>query len=106
MINFYTKRRWLRYFLLFFRYKNAVGGLWVVLILLACYVTTEALRLTSCTWLSFWTDQSTSKSYSTGFYIVMFALFGFGQVCVSDKDLRYVVRLHTVLTFIINGILI
>uniref|UniRef100_M4EUA4 ABC-type xenobiotic transporter n=1 Tax=Brassica campestris TaxID=3711 RepID=M4EUA4_BRACM len=65
------------------RYKNAVGGLWVVLILLACYVTTEALRLTSCTWLSFWTDQSTSKSYSTGFYIVMFALFGFGQVAVT-----------------------
>lgn len=63
------------------RYKKAVGGLWVVMILFACYLTTEVLRVSSSTWLSFWTDQSTSKSYSPGFYIIVYAFLGFGQVC-------------------------
>ncbi|XP_010499572.1 PREDICTED: ABC transporter C family member 12-like [Camelina sativa] len=65
------------------RYKEAVGGLWVVMILLACYLSTEVLRVSSSTWLSFWTEQSTSKSYSPGFYIVVYALLGFGQVAVT-----------------------
>ncbi|CAA7062353.1 unnamed protein product [Microthlaspi erraticum] len=65
------------------RYKNAVGGLWVVMILFACYLTTEVLRVSSSTWLSFWTDQSTPKSYSPGFYIVVYAFLGFGQVAVT-----------------------
>uniref|UniRef100_A0A1J3J339 ABC-type xenobiotic transporter n=7 Tax=Noccaea caerulescens TaxID=107243 RepID=A0A1J3J339_NOCCA len=65
------------------RCKNAVGGLWVVMILFACYLTTEVLRVSSSTWLSFWTDQSTSKIYSPGFYIVIYAFLGFGQVAVT-----------------------
>uniref|UniRef100_A0A1J3HY96 ABC-type xenobiotic transporter n=1 Tax=Noccaea caerulescens TaxID=107243 RepID=A0A1J3HY96_NOCCA len=65
------------------RCKNAVGGLWVVMILFACYLTTEVLRVSSSTWLSFWTDQSTSKSYSPGFYVIVYALLGFGQVAVT-----------------------
>lgn len=64
------------------RYKKAVGGFWVVMIIFACYLTTEILRVSSSTWLSFWTDQSTSKSYSPGFFIIMYALLGFGQVCL------------------------
>nr|AAF19743.1 Similar to gb/AF008124 Arabidopsis thaliana glutathione S-conjugate transporting ATPase (AtMRP1) and contains two PF/00664 ABC transporter transmembrane regions and two PF/00005 ABC transporter structures [Arabidopsis thaliana] len=65
------------------RYNKAVGGLWVVMILLVCYLTTEVLRVLSSTWLSIWTDQSTPKSYSPGFYIVVYALLGFGQVAVT-----------------------
>ncbi|VVA93078.1 unnamed protein product [Arabis nemorensis] len=65
------------------RYKNAVGGLWVVMILFGCYLTTEVLRVSSSTWLSIWTDRSTSKSYSPGFYVVVYALLGFGQVAVT-----------------------
>ncbi|KAF8413521.1 hypothetical protein HHK36_001512 [Tetracentron sinense] len=65
------------------RYKNALGGLWVVMILFTCYVSTEVLRVSSSTWLSVWTDQSTSKSYGPGFYNLIYALLSFGQVVVT-----------------------
>ncbi|KAK4399407.1 ABC transporter C family member 2, partial [Sesamum angolense] len=61
------------------RYKNALGGLWVVMILFACYTATEILRVSSSTWLSVWTKQSTSKSYGPGFYILVYAILSFGQ---------------------------
>ncbi|ESQ33830.1 hypothetical protein EUTSA_v10006558mg [Eutrema salsugineum] len=92
------------------RYKNALGGLWVVMIFFACYLTTEVLRVSSSTWLSFWTDQSTPKSYSPGLYIVVYALLGFGQVAVTftnsfwllTSSLRAAKRLHEAL---LNSIL-
>jgi len=62
------------------RYKNALGGTWVVMILLTCYVTTEVLRVSSSTWLSAWTDVSSSKRYGPGFYNLVYALLSFGQV--------------------------
>lgn len=65
------------------RYKDALGGLWVVLILFALYFSTEVLRISSSTWLRFWTDQSTSRSYKPGYYIVIYALLGFSQVTVT-----------------------
>ncbi|XP_020554194.1 ABC transporter C family member 12-like isoform X1 [Sesamum indicum] len=65
------------------RYKNALGGLWVVMILFACYTSTEILRVSSSTWLSVWTKQSTSKSYGPGFYILVYAILSFGQVLVT-----------------------
>ncbi|KAF8391006.1 hypothetical protein HHK36_023306 [Tetracentron sinense] len=65
------------------RYKNALGGLWVVMILFMCYVLTEVLRVLSSTWLSVWTDQSTSKSNGPGFYNLIYALLSFGQVLVT-----------------------
>ncbi|KAL0363619.1 UNVERIFIED_CONTAM: ABC transporter C family member 2 [Sesamum calycinum] len=65
------------------RYKNALGGLWVVMILFACYTATEILRVSSSTWLSVWTKQSTSKSYGPGFYILVYAILSFGQVLVT-----------------------
>ncbi|KAK9085883.1 hypothetical protein Sjap_026294 [Stephania japonica] len=65
------------------RYKNALGGLWVVLVLFLCYVTTEALRVSSSTWLSIWTDQSTLKTHGPGFYNLVYALLSFGQVLVT-----------------------
>uniref|UniRef100_A0A5B6ZCK4 ABC-type xenobiotic transporter n=1 Tax=Davidia involucrata TaxID=16924 RepID=A0A5B6ZCK4_DAVIN len=65
------------------RYKNALGGLWVVMILFTCYVLTEVLRVTSSTWLSLWTDQSSSKRYGPGFYNLIYALLSFGQVLVT-----------------------
>ncbi|KAA8519399.1 hypothetical protein F0562_013655 [Nyssa sinensis] len=65
------------------RYKNALGGLWVVMILFTCYVLTEVLRVTSSTWLSFWTDRSSSKKYGPGFYNLIYALLSFGQVLVT-----------------------
>ena len=64
----------------FCRYKDALGGLWVVMVLFACYVLTEVLRIGSSTWLSFWTDQSTSEDYRPSYYILIYALLSFGQV--------------------------
>ena len=65
------------------RYKNALGGICVVVILFMCYTLTEVLRVLSSTWLSFWTDQSTSESYRPGYYILIYALLSFGQVCLQ-----------------------
>ncbi|XP_043688809.1 ABC transporter C family member 2-like [Telopea speciosissima] len=65
------------------RYKNALGGAWVVMILFICYVSTEALRVSSSTWLSIWTDQSSSKRYGSGFYNLVYGLLSFGQVLVT-----------------------
>ncbi|KAM6551932.1 hypothetical protein CsatB_001740 [Cannabis sativa] len=84
------------------RYKNALGGMWVVIVLLLCYLSTEVLRVSSSTWLSFWTDQSKSTSYKPGFYILIYALLSFGQVSVTlansfwliMSSLRAARRLH------------
>ncbi|GMH31056.1 hypothetical protein Nepgr_032899 [Nepenthes gracilis] len=65
------------------RYKDALGGLWVVIILLMCYVLTETLRISSSTWLSLWTDNSGSMKYDSGFYNLVYALLSFGQVLVA-----------------------
>ncbi|GMN54603.1 hypothetical protein TIFTF001_023730 [Ficus carica] len=65
------------------RYKNALGGLWVVMILLSFYLLTEVLRVSSSTWLSFWTQQSSSESYKPTFYIVVYALLSSGQVTAT-----------------------
>ncbi|KAH9796197.1 ABC transporter C family member 2 [Citrus sinensis] len=84
------------------RYKNALGGPWVIMILFACYLSTEVLRISSSTWLSFWTDQSTSKNYNPGFYIAIYTILAFGQVTVTllnsywliISSLRAAKRLH------------
>ncbi|CAL0309004.1 unnamed protein product [Lupinus luteus] len=65
------------------RYKNALGGFWVVFVLFACYVLTEVLRVCSSTWLSYWTDQGTSVGYNPGFYNLIYAALAFGQVMVT-----------------------
>ncbi|XP_010051993.2 ABC transporter C family member 12 [Eucalyptus grandis] len=65
------------------RYKGALGGLWVVAVLFICYTLTEVLRISSSTWLSFWTQQSTSENYRPGFYTLIYALLSFGQVTVT-----------------------
>ncbi|RDX64140.1 ABC transporter C family member 2, partial [Mucuna pruriens] len=65
------------------RYKNALGGFWVVLVLFACYVLTETLRISSSTWLSHWTDQSATVGYNPAFYNMIYAALSFGQVLVT-----------------------
>ncbi|CAJ1962148.1 unnamed protein product [Sphenostylis stenocarpa] len=65
------------------RYKNALGGFWVVLILFACYVSTETLRISSSTWLSHWTDKSATEGYNPAFYNLIYATLSFGQVLVT-----------------------
>lgn len=65
------------------RYKDALGGLWVVIILLACYISTEVLRISSSTWLSYWTEQSTTTARGPAFYILIYALLSIGQVLVT-----------------------
>nr|GMD83307.1 ABC transporter C family member 2-like [Ipomoea batatas] len=65
------------------RYKNALGGAWAVLILLMCYVSTEVLRVASSMWLSFWTDESSSTRYSSGFYNLIYSVLSFAQVFVT-----------------------
>lgn len=64
------------------RYKNALGGAWVVMVLFFCYVLTETFRISSSTWLSHWTDASNSSNYAPGFYNLIYALLSFGQVCL------------------------
>ncbi|XP_028090867.1 ABC transporter C family member 12-like isoform X4 [Camellia sinensis] len=65
------------------RYKDALGGLWVVMILFMCYILTEVLRVLSSTWLSVWTKQSSRSSFGPGFFILIYALMSFGQVIVT-----------------------
>ncbi|KAG8381914.1 hypothetical protein BUALT_Bualt05G0022300 [Buddleja alternifolia] len=66
------------------RYKEALGGSWVVMILFTCYTLTETLRVLSSTWLSVWTKQSTSEDYyGPGFYIIVYAILSLGQVVVT-----------------------
>ncbi|KMT03936.1 hypothetical protein BVRB_8g187450 [Beta vulgaris subsp. vulgaris] len=65
------------------RYKNALGGTWVVIILLMCYILTEVLRVSSSTWLSAWTDQSSPDKYGSGTYNLVYALLSFGQVLIT-----------------------
>ncbi|KAK1281545.1 ABC transporter C family member 2 [Acorus calamus] len=65
------------------RYKNALGGTWVVIILFSCYILTETLRVSSSTWLSVWTDLSSPKVHGAGFYNLIYALISFGQVLVT-----------------------
>lgn len=57
--------------------------MWVVCILFFCYVLTEVLRISSSTWLSIWTDQSSPKTQGPGFYNLIYALLSFGQVIVQ-----------------------
>ncbi|CAL5323192.1 unnamed protein product [Camellia sinensis] len=49
------------------RYEDALGGLWVVMILFMCYILTEVLRVLSSTWLSVWTKQSGGSSFGSSF---------------------------------------
>nr|AXN55887.1 ABC transporter C family member 2 [Crocus sativus] len=65
------------------RYKNALGGIWVVAVLFTCYILTEVLRISSSTWLSSWTDQSSTKTHGPGYYNLIYALLSFGQVMVT-----------------------
>ncbi|RDY13192.1 ABC transporter C family member 2, partial [Mucuna pruriens] len=84
------------------RYKSALGGLWVVSILFGCYTLSEVLRISSSTWLSVWTSQDSTVDYDPGYFLSIYALFSFGQVCVTlvnsywliISSLRAAKRLH------------
>ncbi|KAJ3693574.1 hypothetical protein LUZ60_009054 [Juncus effusus] len=65
------------------RYKSALGGMWVVIILFFCYGLTETLRISSSTWLSVWTDQSGPKDHTAFFYNLIYAILSFCQVLVT-----------------------
>lgn len=84
------------------RYKSALGGLWVVSIIFACYTLTEVLRISSSTWLSVWTSQESTEDYDPAYFLTIYALFSFGQVSVAlansywliVSSLRAAKRLH------------
>ncbi|XP_041994072.1 ABC transporter C family member 2-like [Salvia splendens] len=66
------------------RYKNALGGAWVVMILFTCYVSTEVLRISSSTWLSYWTDEGSHQdTHGPLYYNSIYSLLSFGQVLVT-----------------------
>ncbi|KAJ4866340.1 ABC transporter C family member 1 [Raphanus sativus] len=65
------------------RYRDALGGGWVVMTLLICYVLTQIFRVSSSTWLSEWTDAGTPKSHGPLFYNIIYAILSFGQVFVT-----------------------
>lgn len=89
------------------RYQDALGGLWVVLILMTCYISTEVLRILSSTWLSYWTEQSSSTTHGPGFYILIYALLSIGQVLVTfansfwliSSSLHAAKRLHDTMLY-------
>ncbi|CAI9089674.1 OLC1v1024292C1 [Oldenlandia corymbosa var. corymbosa] len=74
------------------RYRDALGGLWVVMILFSCYISTEILRILSSTWLSIWTKQSSSTSFGPGFYLLVYALLSSGQVLVTFANSFWLIR--------------
>ncbi|XP_030479473.1 ABC transporter C family member 12 [Cannabis sativa] len=78
------------------RYTNALGGYWVLILVLIFYLLMEVLRVSSSTWLSLWTDQSKSRSYKPEFYIYIYALISFGQVTMtlSNSILVIICSLH------------
>ncbi|CAL0302522.1 unnamed protein product [Lupinus luteus] len=84
------------------RYKSALGGLWVVSIVFACYALTEVLRISSSTWLSVWTDQDSNTDYGPEYFLFIYALLSIGQVSVAlansywltISSLRAAKRLH------------
>nr|XP_043635649.1 ABC transporter C family member 12-like [Erigeron canadensis] len=84
------------------RYADALGGLWVVLVLFMCYISTEVLRISSSTWLSYWTEQSNTTTPGPGFYLLIYTLLSVGQVLVTflnsfwliSASLRAAKRLH------------
>ncbi|XP_073129277.1 ABC transporter C family member 2-like isoform X2 [Henckelia pumila] len=65
------------------RYKNALGGAWVVMLLFLCYILTEVLRVSSSMWLSYWTSQSNSNIHGPAFYNLVYSSLSFGQVVVT-----------------------
>uniref|UniRef100_A0A7N0T3Q1 ABC-type xenobiotic transporter n=1 Tax=Kalanchoe fedtschenkoi TaxID=63787 RepID=A0A7N0T3Q1_KALFE len=65
------------------RYQTALGGTWVVVILFSCYISTEILRVSSSTWLSRWSNRSSSTADKTLYYNLIYALLSFGQVMVT-----------------------
>ncbi|XP_051128280.1 ABC transporter C family member 2-like isoform X2 [Andrographis paniculata] len=66
------------------RYKNALGGAWVVLILFVCYILTETLRVASSAWLSYWTgESSTSPRHGPIFYNLIYSALSISQVLVT-----------------------
>ncbi|KAK3020240.1 hypothetical protein RJ639_045476, partial [Escallonia herrerae] len=73
------------------RYKKALGGLWVVMILLICYTLTKVLRVLRSTWLSIWTKSKT-KSHTPGFYILVYAILSFGQVMVTLANSFWLIK--------------
>ena len=62
------------------RYKDALGGTWVVIIFFSFYVLIEVLRVLISTWLSFWTNKSIPENYNAGYYNLIYAALSFGQV--------------------------
>ncbi|KAI4371833.1 hypothetical protein MLD38_010136 [Melastoma candidum] len=75
------------------RYKNALGGMWVVSVLFSCYVLTEVLRVSSSTWLSYWTGHGNSGEHGPGYYNLIYALLSFGQVYYGVYSGRSLVAL-------------
>uniref|UniRef100_A0A0A0KAW3 ABC-type xenobiotic transporter n=2 Tax=Cucumis sativus TaxID=3659 RepID=A0A0A0KAW3_CUCSA len=65
------------------RYKDALGGLWVVAILFLCYVLSETLRIYRSVWLSIWTDQGNIGPSETLYYNMIYAGLSLGQVLVT-----------------------
>ncbi|CAL5361918.1 unnamed protein product [Camellia sinensis] len=74
-------------------YEDALGGLWVVMILCMCYILTEVLRVLSSTWLSVWTKQSGGSSFGPDimFLVIVTLTNSFWLITSSLKAAR---KLH------------
>lgn len=68
------------------RYKDALGGLWVVVILFLCYVLSETLRICRSVWLSKWTDQGNIGPSETVYYNMIYGVLSLSQVWVYSTN--------------------
>ncbi|XP_022926014.1 ABC transporter C family member 12-like isoform X1 [Cucurbita moschata] len=92
------------------RYKDALGGTWVVIVLFSFYLLIEVLRVLTSSWLSFWTNKSISENYNAGYYNLIYVALSFGQVTFTVANLYWLIisslrasrKLHD---FMLNSIL-
>lgn len=73
------------------RYKTALGGFWVVFVMFATYIMVEVFRVSSSTWLSYWTDTTSTASHSVLFYNGIYAVLSLGQVLVNLMNSFWVI---------------
>ncbi|KAH7289296.1 hypothetical protein KP509_31G069200 [Ceratopteris richardii] len=73
------------------RYKSALGGALVVLVMFATYIMVEVFRVSSSTWLSHWTDVAATSSHGVLYYNGIYALLSVGQVLVNLMNSLWVI---------------
>ncbi|MCO5609705.1 hypothetical protein L7F22_063937 [Adiantum nelumboides] len=73
------------------RYKSALGGFWVVFVLFGTYIMVEVFRVSSSTWLSYWTETASTSSHGVLFYNGIYAILSVCQVLLTLMNSFWVI---------------